>query len=180
MVFGICVKLVKRLIYGSMGKNCLTHFDFEYLVFQTIHLVNRRPVAFRESLRDTNLEEDIPAPITPEILLKGYELSSLNIIPDLQPVELDPTFDISHDPTKHIKDSYSKLRKVRGKLIELYNNEFLTQLVQQATNLKDRYKPVSHHKLQMGDIVLLKEPLLKPSNFIAYSSRVLQYFKSVF
>ena len=86
-----CVKLVKRLIYISVKNIFLKYFDFEFLIFQTIHLVNRRPVAFRESLRDANLKEEIPAPITPEILLKGYELVSLNIIPGLQPVEPDPS-----------------------------------------------------------------------------------------
>ena len=71
----------------------------------------------------------------------------------------------SHDPVSHIKDSYLKLRKVRSNLIDLYNSEFLAQLVHQATNNKSRYKPVSHQKLQIGDIVLLKEPLHKPANF---------------
>ena len=66
-----CVKLVKRLIYGSVKKSILKYFDFELLIFQTIHLVNHRPVAFRESLRDANMKEEIPAPIAPEILLKG-------------------------------------------------------------------------------------------------------------
>ena len=66
----------------------------------------------------------------------------------------------------HIKDSYLKLCKVLSNLIVLHNSEFLAQLVHQATNNKSRYKPVSHQELQIGDIVLLKEPLQKPASFL--------------
>ena len=30
---------------------------------------------------------------------------------------------------------------------------------------EDRYKPVSHQKVSVGDIVLLKEPYAKPPNY---------------
>lgn len=160
-----CVKLVKRLIHGSIGNSVLEYLDFEFIIFQTIHLVNRRPIAFKDSLRDCNLNEEIPAPITPEILLKGYELISLNIIPDLTPINLDPTWSPELNPVGHIKDSYAKLRKARSKLIDIYNSEFLSQLISQATDSKSRYKPVSHKGLQVGDIVLLKEALLKPASY---------------
>ena len=160
-----CVKLVKRLIYGSIRNSVLNYLDFEFLVCQTIHLVNRRPVAFKSSLRDCDINEQIPAPITPEILLKGYELASLNVIPDLTPVDSDPTWNPAMSSTDHIKDSYAKLRKARHQLIELYNSEFLSQLIVQATDSKSRYKPITHKNLQVGDIILLKEPLLKPANY---------------
>lgn len=35
----------------------------------------------------------------------------------------------------------------------------------QATIQKDRYKPVKHHKLKIGNIVLLKEPHLKSKSY---------------
>lgn len=38
-------------------------------------------------------------------------------------------------------------------------------MISQATNTKDRYKPIGHQTLQVGDLVLLKEPLLKPANY---------------
>lgn len=48
--------------------------------------------------------------------------------------------------------------------MKLYN-EFLAQLVHQATDNKSRYRPVSHKSLQIGDIVLIKEPYQKRSNY---------------
>ena len=160
-----CVKLVKRLIHGSIRNSVLDYIDFEFLVCQTIHLVNRRPIAFKETLRDCNVDEQMPAPITPEILLKGYELVSLNVIPDLTPLDSDPSWDPALSSTDHIRDSYAKLRKARHQLIEIYNSEFLAQLIRQATDSTSRYKPISYKSLQAGDIVLLKEPFQKPANY---------------
>lgn len=47
------------------------------------------------------------------------------------------------DPTS-ISQHYSKLRKVRKKLISLYITEFLRTLANQATFKPNRYKPVLH------------------------------------
>ena len=46
----VCVKLVKRLIYGSIRNNILNYFDFDFLVCQVVHLANRRPIALRRLL----------------------------------------------------------------------------------------------------------------------------------
>ena len=159
-----CVKLVKRL-FGSIKNYVLDYFAFEFHIFQVIHLVNRRPIAFKESLRETN-NEIVPSAITPEILLKGYEFISLNVIPNLQSIpDLDPTWKPDKDHVSQVKDNYYKLRKARESLTDIYNNEFLGQLIYQATNSNSRYKPKAHTKLQVGDIVLLKEPYSKPSNY---------------
>ena len=50
-------------------------------------------------------------------------------------------------------------------MISLYNKEFLSNLMVQATNCKEKYKPVNHKCLVAGDLVLLKEPLMKPVNY---------------
>jgi hypothetical protein len=158
-----CVKLVKRIIYGSIKNLILKYFDFEFVIKNTIHLANRRPIAFKESLR-SNDPNDLPDPITPELLLKGHELVSINIIPGLQSdPEPDPTWNLH--PIDKAKSSYDSLKKVRNRLIEIYNEEFLSTLMIQATNKKDRYKPVNNKLLGKGDIVLLKEKHLKPSNY---------------
>ena len=131
---------------------------------QAVHLVYRRPVAYRESLRDCTTDS-LPVPITPELLIRGYNLS-VSIIPSLQSLddlELDPNFDT--DPISIIRDSNAKLRKVRTNLIEIYNIEFLTKLIGQATDDKSRYKPVSHDPVEVGDIVLLRKVHYKPTNF---------------
>ena len=160
----ICVKLTKKLIYGAIGQSILDYFEFNFIIQQTIHLVNRRPIAFKEFLRSNNSKDECPSPITPEMLIKGYELVSLNIVPDLQAVpEDDPDWVKSN--LQHIKDNYAKLRKARGRLVQIYNEEFKTQLVNQAVDKKYRYQPVNHKPLREGDIVLLKEPLTKRSEY---------------
>lgn len=161
-----CVKLVKRLIYGAMKKNVLDSLDFDFLTAQTIHLVNRRPLAFKEGLRDMNVDAPMPSAITPEILLKGHELVSVNFTPYMTEIGEDPTWDPNVAPTiDHIRSSHSKLMAARQCLVSLYNEEFFSNLMSQSTNRKYRYKPVDHIRLQIGDIVLLREPLLKPMNY---------------
>ncbi|XP_068206225.1 uncharacterized protein [Palaemon carinicauda] len=159
-----CVKLVKKLIFSAIKTWVLSLPDFEYLVCNVVHLANKRPIAFKESLRETEADS-CPEPITPEMLVKGYELVSLNLIPDLQEVPDDPEWKMSSSPTEIIKDEYEKLRKVRHNLLEAYQNEFLSTLVAQAVDRKDRYRPVCHQKLGIGDIVLIKNQTLKPLIF---------------
>ena len=52
-----CVKLVKTMIVKSMRKIVLDFFDFEMIVNQTVHLVNKRPLTFKEGLRSLKLDE---------------------------------------------------------------------------------------------------------------------------
>ncbi|XP_068224659.1 uncharacterized protein, partial [Palaemon carinicauda] len=158
----ICVKLSKRLIQGAVGKNILPYKDFEFIVSKTVHLINRRPIAFKDSLREYSLEE-LPEVITPEKLLYGRDLVTLNIIPQLQSTTSDP--DWSVDPVDLIRNSYEKLVRVQSKLIDIYNNEFLNHLVYQATSKKDRYKPVPHKQLKVGDLVLVKENMTKAIDY---------------
>ena len=58
-----------------------------------------------------------------------------------------------------------KLSKVREKLIETYNCEFTNTLIAQSVDKQNRYKPVLHHKLKVGDVVLLKEQHLKAHQY---------------
>ena len=167
----VCVKLVKRLIFGSIRNNILSYSDFEFLVCQVTHLANRRPIAFKEALRDNGI--DIPEPITPELLLRGYELSSMNLIPNLQPIpngEDDFKFNTS------IKDEFSQLSKVKESLHKIYNDEFLHTLLAQAVDKKDRFRPVNHEPLEVGDIVLIKDEHSKISNYPM--GRIKEIFKN--
>ena len=158
----VCVKLVKRLITGAIRNNVLDFRDFEYLIAQTIHLVNRRPVAFKNALRDIP-GDDVPEPITPEILIHGYELVSVNVIPKLH-IDSNPEW---HPGAllEELRNNYQQLQKVRDHLITIYQEEFLTNLMEQATDRKDRYKSVSHKSIKPGDIVLLKESFTKPNDY---------------
>ena len=123
-----------------------------------------RPIAFKEALRDTKSQE-IPEPITPELLLHGYNLPSFNLIPSLQSADDPETAKYANfDPTTQITTNHDKLCKVRTKLFDLFNTEFIPQLIYQATNKNSRFKPIKHKKLKIGDLVLIKEDNFKRSN----------------
>ena len=160
-----CVKIVKKLIYGSIRNLVLNIDDFQFLVSQIVHLINRRPVAFKEALRDCSVLHEVPGAITPEILLHGRELVSINIIPQVRGGDEDPDWSNVTDSVEHIRTSFLKLNKARFLLHKLYNEQFIPLLISQAVNVKDRYKPSPHKSLMKGDIVLLKEPFLKPSSY---------------
>ena len=155
-----CVKLTKRLLFGSIRNNILKFEDFEYLVGQVIHLCNRRPIAFKHALRDSE-DSDLPEILTPELLIRGYELTSLNIVPELQSTPVGEDF-FPSEPTHR---DFEQLAKVRSKLIELYHGEFLQTLLDQATDRKNRYRPVTHQCVKPGDIVLIKEDNTKMNNY---------------
>ena len=159
----ICVKLTKRLIHGSIRNNILDFRDFEFLVAQVVHIVNRRPVAYKECLRTSDID-NIPVPVTPEMLIKGHELNSINVIPELQGGR-DLEQWIPDNPQEFIAESYAKLLRIRDQLIKMYNEEFLSTLVHQAVNEKGRYSPVTHKPLSRGDVVMIKEPNLKPFHY---------------
>ena len=137
--------------------------DFDLVIAQTVHIVNKRPVAFREFLRgDFSNEDEIPAPIIQELLIKGYDLVSVNVLPY---VEVEEQWAPGDDLTGNVRKGCDELTRVRKHLLEINNSEFFPQLISQATNTKDRYKPVCHKVVCKGDIVLLKEANTKLINF---------------
>lgn len=157
------VKQTKLLINKSIKTNVLDIFDFQFLIDKVTHLVNRRPIAFKECL--SSEETDISNPITPEMLVHGYELLSLNVIPELHYTEEDSDWSDSNLSYSQCNANIAKLKKVRQNVIDNYHSEFLTSLTSQATNKSGRYSPVPHDKLSVGDVVLLKEKFHKPTNY---------------
>ena len=109
--------------------------------------------------------EAIPDPITPELLLRGYDLLLVNLIPELQNCPEPYSDRIYSNQTSKIKSNLSKLSKVRENLINIYHNKFLVALVNQALAVKSCYKPVNHFDLDIDDLVILKEPNLKPDQY---------------
>jgi len=154
------VKQTKLLIIKSIGKTILHYPEYQLLICKTNHILNRRPIAFKESLRESNTNL-LPEPITPEHLLYGREIPSVNIIPALQ-ADYGDEYDESPEV---VRREYEKLRSVMEKMTELYHGEFLAQLISQSTDKRDRYKPVTHKIISPGDVVLLVEPLTKRSNY---------------
>ena len=152
------VKQVKLLIFKSIKLVILDYFQFEYIIRKTVSLINKRPIAFKDGLRSVPPGE-LPTVVTPELLLKGYEPVSINVIPDLQPIEDED--DSGWDDTTVIKSEFDKLRKVRENLVDYYHSDFIYNLIHQAVDKGDRYKTVLHKKLSVGDIVLLVEKYQK-------------------
>jgi len=161
-VVEICVKFVKRLIYGSIRNCVLVYSEFELVVMQARQLINSRPIAFKEALRDD--AGNIPAPITPELLLYGRELVVCNTIPQTHG-ESDDEWVPDFHSKESLRKEFEKMRNVRNRMVEIYNEEFLSNLVNQATNSKNRYKNVHHEKLKVGDIILLKENNMKAAHY---------------
>ena len=172
----ICVKLTKRLIFGAIGRNILNYKDFEFIVVKSKHLVNRRPIGFKDALRDFDSNE-IPEFLTPEKLIFGYDLVSLNVVPKFQEVDLD---DIEWKPENEngFNKAFEQLIKVKNNLKEIYNEEFLQNLIAQATDKKGRYQLRLHKMVKPGDIVLVKEPFHKATDYPL--ARVQEVIKNAF
>ena len=152
-----CVKLSRKLIDSSIRNNVLDAKEFELVISQVNHLVKKRPLCFKESLRDGRLNVFTPDPITPEMIMRGHDLPSLNILPSNESNdEMDDWLSIENTST-NIRNEFSKMNKIRERIKTVYHEEFLGNLIHQATNSKRRYDSKSHHKISAGDIVLIKE-----------------------
>ena len=153
----IFVKYTKKLIFSAIGKRILGYSDFELLVAECMHIINRRPICYEEALRDQSTSDGTVIPITPEMLIHGRELVSLNVIPDTEPND-------DWKPPGSPIDMYKELSLARRQLYEAYENEFLPTLVKQGVEKVGRYLPKKHLKLARGDIVLVKEDFIKRYN----------------
>ena len=109
----------------------------------------------------TDQDEFSIKPISPSMVVKGYDIKALNIIPELH-VDLDEPPDWkSVNSINSLTKNYEKLQKTRNSLIKLYNQEFIIKLMDQAVDKNDRYKPTVHHIIKKNNIVHLKENYLK-------------------
>ena len=152
-----CIKMVKRLIFGSIGNNAVNYSNFELLLAECKNIVNKRPICLKETLRDNSLNDPIPSVLTPELIIYGYELVTVSVLPN--------TSKDDWVPPNSPKLIYDNLTEIRQNLHKIYEEEFFQTLMYQATNESDRYKPVTHHKLSIGDVVLVKENFMKRCNF---------------
>ena len=156
------VKQVKHLISKSIRNSILPNRDFEFLVSKAVCIINKRPIAVKEALSATPNEE-FPGVITPELLIRGYDTCSVNIIPSLQGTD-DEDISDNYGAT-HVKESYQLLQKVRNRLMEIYHSEFLGTLINQALDKPERYKKQPHHPIIPGDIVLLVDKFSKRNTY---------------
>ena len=161
------VKQVKRVLYSSVGKNVLDFEQFAFLVKECNMLVNKRPIGFKPSLRNPNINTTDSGLLTPEILVKGYEIPSLVIAPHLHHDEVLPAEDSfwgRHGDldTDSLFLSLEKLRNVKAKLRDLYFNEFVANLKDLSSKDPNKYKNRSQKSIKIGDLVAIKEKLIKP------------------
>ena len=78
------VKQTKNILCSSIGKNILEYNQFYLLIKETNMLINKRPIAFKNLLsNNTTHDVTIPYALTPEILIKGYEVPCVVIAPHL-------------------------------------------------------------------------------------------------
>ena len=161
-----CVKLVKRLLFGAIRNDVLNHADFHFAVEQVISVVNKRPISFLEALRD-NESESMPNIITPELLVKGRELAAINIVPTLEPpTSQSQQFYALHNMSyRKLWEQFAQIRELRLGVTTSYIEQFQSSLWDQATAKKGRYIPLRHFALQVGDVVLIKEPHFKFNRF---------------
>ena len=162
-VVEICVKFTKKLIYSSIRKNVLDRPDFDLLIAQTICILNKRPLTFKEYLR-SDFVEYFPSPITPELLITGRDSVTLDVIPSLSFDKSDGDFEDYSSDSSLVRD-FAKLQGIRSRLSDVYNTEFQNNLLNQAVDKNNRFDKVNHIKLTVGDIVLLKEDNCKSVNY---------------
>lgn len=164
------VKQVKLILTSSIRNNILSYFDFEYIVKEAIMLINKRPIAFNSALNKSCVDDSVIFPLTPELMVKGYEIPSINILPQIQSTNDngDATWQLCNDFATNSNaqfQHFKKLKRVKSNLENLYTNEFRVNLMQQSTNVKERYKKRNHISLKIGNIVAIKKPFTKPFDF---------------
>ena len=156
------IKQIKLIIRKTIRNNILPWRDFEFLMHKTKMLVNKRPIAFQNSLN--KLDDDVESliAITPEMVVKGRDIPCLNV---LQPVHEDEMDTDNTADVNTIRQRHKKLTKLRTRLETLYQSEFLKNLVDQATDRKGRYKKVTHDQVKVGDLVSIVTKNCKPYDY---------------
>ena len=94
--------------------------------------------------------------ITPEMMLRWYEIDNLNTIP-------------LKDKLESFVKEFGNLIKNREKILKLYDKEFLLDLEEKARNRKGRYKIRNQIQIRVVDLVTIRDNLLK----LFYYSRLL-------
>jgi hypothetical protein len=153
------VKQVKHMVYASISKNILPFDEFNFLVQECCMLINKRPIAYSSMLRDPANEDDSLGVITPELLIRGYDVPCISVIPQLD-CEIADSFGRADQGSLY--EALSKLRTVKSRLNEIYHNEFIHNLRESSVNRPGRYKSMSHLKLCIGDLVVLRQQFTKP------------------
>jgi hypothetical protein len=161
------VKQVKNLIYSSISKTVLPYDHFQLLVEESKMLINKRPIAFKASLRQKpGFDSDWS--VTPEMLVKGYDVPCISIIPHLHCEDSDlgdPSFVAPMDrslQSELLFQRFERLKNVKERLRQNYWDEFLQNLKEMASSKPGTYEPKLHLKLEINDLVAIRTKFTKP------------------
>lgn len=157
------VKQVKHIIVAGLGNRIVPLSEFQFIVAEAECLVNKRPIALKSLLSANDKDPDLPCAITPELLIRGYEVPSMNILPVESGDSLDD-MDWLPNSSKVFED-FASLNKTRSKIHSLYEKEFLRTLEIQATNTPRRYSKHSQTDVNIGDLVAIRTNLVKPYHY---------------
>ena len=149
------VGLIRKLIQGSIRNNILDFLKFQHVIKQCVCYANKKPISELGALREQNVNDDFQV-ISPEYLKFGYDTNVLECIYN----DNEDNYD-----ENTMNADFKKLIDVKERLRNSYHKYFLTNLQEQATEYKSKYSPVSHTLLHKGDIVLVRDPMVKSPNF---------------
>lgn len=155
------VKQIKKMVYSTIGRTILMVEDFNLLVKECTMIINKRPLMGENCNMNTDHNAFV---ITPELLVKGYEIPALKIIPGIDDNDIDdPTYiNGPGSAEEKLYTSFAKLSEVQRKLRHVYFDEFLDDLLKKSVNEKSRYDRRNHVRLNVGDLVTIKTKMVKP------------------
>ena len=152
------VKQVKNVLYSSIARNKITSYQLFFLAAEAKALVNKRIIGFKSSLTNEFVGSSVPFALTPELLLKGYEFPSFDILSTDQ----DDKWELPDSNPDALFSHFKQLNDIRNKIQRSYETEFLKTLEWQAVNKPKRYKARDQSQLAIGNLVAIKTKLLKP------------------
>ena len=154
------VKQVKFMIHSSLGKNILSYPHFEFLIKEVNMLINKRPFTCKQLLIDPSIDKE-GLVLTPELLIRGYEVPALAVIPHLN-IDEDNE-DALWCPTEdNIVCRFNKLCNVRRKLMNFYSDKFIQTLFDQSVDKPRSFERKNHIACNVGDLVVIKQKNCKP------------------
>jgi hypothetical protein len=151
------VALIKKFIRGAIHNNVLEFQLFTHIVKQCICYANKRPLFDKSSLRDPTADSLLEI-FTPEILKFGYDTAVVEVL------ETADEFEVDRFASLNMNQLVQVLR-VKENVRDRYFTDFL-RITDQATRLSKKYYPVTHTGLEIGDVVIIMEPLVKAPNYI--------------
>ena len=161
------VKQVKIMINVSIGRNIITCDQFYYLMKECTILVNKRPIACERNL--SNSSSDYFNVISPEKLLKGFDIPSIVIAPHLHFEDLPKDDSIWSDDMNTLNEklikSYKQLQNIRCKLSRNYFDEFLQNMRDQSSSKPGQYKNKNPVNISVNDLIAVKQQFTKPFSY---------------